>query len=340
MIKEEQRLKSYCKGKIMFGFNKDREYLDCEWMKHSIHFFYDNIRMCCSNVMGVVFYDDYAGTEIDWDKIYKIRKDTVNEINKGHFPKGCEGCCEVGSCLKKEKVKDFKNTITKVYIQNSMSCNAKCIYCAFGNKGTGCRYYVLPHIKTLIKKGILAKNASVYMSGGEITILPEFEDLLFTLLEYVTTPVEIFTSGIKYCKSIEQAFVKDKCSLLISIDSSCAETYKKIKQVDCFDTVINNLRNYISVSENAKRRITLKYIIVDDINDNETELLNFVKLVKSLGIENIRMDFDFVKYRYEKGVKIPDKYYELFDLFNKEAEKEGLNVRKYEQIENILAKKL
>ena len=39
-------------------FNK-KKYLDCEWLKHSIHFFYYEIRACCSNVPGPIFYESY-----------------------------------------------------------------------------------------------------------------------------------------------------------------------------------------------------------------------------------------------------------------------------------------
>ena len=79
--------------------------------------------------------------------------------------------------------------------------------------------------------------------------------------------VEILTSGIKYCKSIEDAFVNDKLKMVVSIDSGTKETYLKIKGVDCFDKVIENLRKYVLASDFAKENITLKYIIVDKEND-------------------------------------------------------------------------
>ncbi len=319
----------------MWFFNK-KEYLDCEWMKHSVHFFYDNIRMCCSNAPGVMFYKDYSGEPVNWDDVYEIRKKTVEEINKGNFPKECTGCCEVHTSMKNSKVSSFNNIVKRVYIQNFMSCNAKCTYCTFENMARGYKYKVLPHIQTLIEKGILAKDANIYMSGGEITISPEFEELLSTLSDYIEIPIEIFTSGIKYCKSIEDAFVKGKLTMLLSLDSSTPETYKKIKQVDCFNQVVDNLKKYIAVAPSAAENITLKYILIDGANDNKTELEGFIKLLKEIGIKNTRLDLDFNKYKLNGSLKVPKHYYELYDYFNKECKINGLNVKTDNQIVYIL----
>ena len=323
---------------MIIDFFKKKEYLDCEWMKHSIHFFYDNIRMCCSNAPGIMFYDNYSGETVDWDKVYKIRKNAVENINKGIFPKECSGCCEVHTSLKNCKVKPFNNVIKRVYIQNFMSCNAKCNYCTFENMARGFRYKVLPHIKYLIDNGILAKDANIYMSGGEITISPEFEELLSTLSNYIEIPIEIFSSGIKYCESIENAFKMNKLTMLISLDSSTPETYKKIKQVDCFNQVVDNLKKYITAAPCAKENITLKYILIDGANDNETELKGFIELLKELGIKNTRLDLDFNKYSLNGTNRVPRHYYDLYKFFNKECQNSGLNVKTYNQIVDILEK--
>ena len=321
---------------------KKKKYLDCNCMKHSIHFFYDEIRACCSNIPGPVFYPKYNGENVDWDYVYQKRNNLVNQINsffsKDSYPKCCEGCCEKDSNLKEKKVAKFENTIDKMYFHNHMSCNAKCTYCTYAYIERGYKYKVLPLVQSLIEKEILSRNALVYMSGGEITISPEFEELLSTLLNYLYSKIEILTSGIRYCNSIEQAFVQDKCKLVISLDSACRETYMKIKQVDCFDKIIENIENYIRVSENAKTNITMKYIIVDGVNDNSVEISNFVRLVKRLGIKDIRLDFDYEKYKFTKDIKVPEYYFDLYKIFNNLATELDLNIQKCEQIEAILNK--
>ncbi len=327
-------------------FLKKDKYLDCHLLKHSIHFFYDEIRACCANVKGPVFYSDYnkmKNIDLDWKYIYKERKKYANEINsifsKEPYPKCCKGCSEIISSCKNIPLKNFPNVVDRIYIQNYMSCNAKCTYCAFGYVERGLKYEVLPIINSMIKNNVLSKNTLVYMSGGEITISPEFEDLFSTLINYLFSQIEIFTSGIKYSKSIEDAFKKNRCRLLISLDSSTPETYKKIKQVDCFDKIVDNIKNYISASGyNAKNNITMKYILVDGVNDNIHELANFINLVKELGIVNIRLDVDCVKYKFEDKEIVPEYYFDLYKEFNKLASEANLKVQTYAQVDAILNK--
>ncbi len=328
---------------FLINRNKNKKYLDCELLRNSIHFFYDYIGVCCTNVYGPAFYKNYKGGKINWNYIYNTRKKYIKKINsvftKEGYPKCCKGCFVMDNSMKDSPIdENFANEIRKVYFHHNQSCNAKCIYCTYQTVEKGCRYKVVPIIKSMIENKILSKYANIYMSGGEITISPEFDELLFLLLDYIENIVEIFSSCIKYSKSIEQAFVQNKCRMFVSLDSSCRETYLKLKQVDCFDKVVDNLKNYIKASDNAKENIILKYIIVDDVNDNETELVNFIHLVKDIGVKNIRMDFDLEKYKYERDKKIPRKYYDLYKIFDKEAEKEGLTILRYEQVEGILDK--
>ncbi len=322
---------------------KKEKYLDCYNIKHSIHFFYDNIRACCSNVPGPVFYENYDGRDINWDYVYKKRKEWIKEINSFRNKKTClevcKNCFELPSMYSKSKVSDFPNIINKVFIQNNMSCNAKCVYCSFGYINNSFKYRVLPVINSMIGNQILSKKARVYMSGGEITISPEFETMFSTLAKYLDTKVEILTSGIKYSESIKQAFIEDKCILVISLDSADKETFKQIKQVDCFNSVINNIKTYIAASDFARDNITLKYILVDGINDNKEKISKFVHLVKDLGVNNIRMDVDFVKYKYSKSINVPEYYFELYEHFNSIAAESGLNIQTNDQAKAIIAKK-
>ena len=130
-------------------FKKDK-YLDCHFMKHSIHFFYDMIKTCCTNINGPILYDNYNGEKIDWDYVYKFRKKMAKEINsifnKDTIPKICEGCYEINNHLSDKKIKPFENKIDRIYFHNVMSCNAKCNYCVYSHIEKGYRYNVVPFV--------------------------------------------------------------------------------------------------------------------------------------------------------------------------------------------------
>ena len=325
-------------------FCSHKKYLNCPDLKHGIHFFHDKLRFCCTNVFGPIIYNDYNGEDVDWNKVYKLRKAYINKINspfiKGEIPSECTNCYDAHNFLSSKHVKDFPNRIDKVYIHSNMACNAKCSYCSYRHENKTKSYNVYPQIKKLIASGILSKTANICMSGGEITISENFDDLLNDLSEYLEgNSIDILTSGIKYCKSIEDALAKDKCSICISLDSACPETYFKIKNVDCFNNIVNNLKRYTINSDIAKSLITLKYIIVDGINDNKNEIYNFLALTHSLGIKKVKLDFDNVKYSYGEISQIPEYYKELLEYFHNTAKELNL-ILHYGDTTNAILKEL
>ena len=149
--------------------------------------------------------------------------------------------------------------------------------------------------------------------------------------------MQLATSGIKYSTAIDEAFKNNRLEMLLSLDSGSRETYKKIKNVDMFDTVIENLKKYTSACEFAKENIILKYIILDGINDNKEELGKFFDIVQKLGVRNVRLDINSRVYCLGRGKKVPALYSELYEFFNSKAKELDLRVLSYEQIEMMLA---
>lgn len=312
-------------------------------IKHSLHFFYDEVRTCCSNVSGPVIYFDYSGEKIDWNEVFKFRNGIVGIINNDDLSEdvtysqiGCKDCFEFEKYAQFEKISPFENKINRIYFQNNMSCNAKCSYCTFQNVERGYRYKLLPIVNSLIENDLLSENPYIFMSGGEMTIYPEFEELLTIFSNYKKSFIELVTSGIKFSSAIQNAFVQNKLTMLLSLDSGTRETYQKIKKVDCFDDVVNNLKIYTDATDNAKNNIILKFILVDCVNDNIQEINKFFDVVLSLGVKNVRLDVDFEKYHIATNHPVPKHYHQLFDYFNSFAQKNNLSVKSYGQTEEIL----
>ena len=327
----------------MFGFKK-KKYLDCPHLKHTLHLFYGEIRACCSNVKGPVFYADYDGrTPVSADYIYKKRKEYIKKINSPFYPDAmpfeCRGCYLAEGFMSEKKAEPFENKIKTVFIQNNMSCNAKCTYCTFKNEKRGYTYTAAPVIKALFENNALDKKAQMILSGGEITITPDFEELIDFIIKNLDSQIFISTSGIKYSKSIENAFIMIKCWQTISLDSGTEETYKKIKQTDCFYKVINNLKQYRDSSENAGKCTILKYILLEGVNDNKQEIDTFFNIVKKLRIKNVRIDINYEVYSFNNDNIVPDYQRELINYFNKTAAEFGITAMTNEQTEAILNKK-
>ena len=103
-------------------------------------------------------------------------------------------------------------------------------------------------------------------------------------------------------------------------------------------SVINNIKTYINAAASAKDNIILKYIIVDNLNDNNNEVEDFLKLANNLGIKTVRIDIDYEKYKLSKNCKVPEHYFDLINHFNSLASELGLVVEHCNQVDVILEK--
>ena len=87
---------------------------------------------------------------------------------------------------------------------------------------------------------------------------------------------------------------------------------KKIKRVDTYDRVIENLHKYKDKGCN----IFLKYILIPEYNDNLKEICEFLKVVEDLDVKHVTLSqnlsgfIDGVKHNDD-----PDMPEEMFCLF-------------------------
>ena len=164
----------------------------------------------------------------------------------------------------------------------------------------------------MIDKGILSKKATITFGGGEPTILKEFEDLVYLLLDYDVYNIRIHSDGIKYSPAIEKGLKLGKITLITSVDSSTPEIYEKVKQVPCFDKVWANLKKYASTKNGL---IRTKYVLIPGLNDNLTEVKNWLQKTYEAGITNIAFDIEDNWFKEHRN-NIPQYIYVIFDFIN------------------------
>ncbi len=289
------------------------KYTSCIHLEHGITFFSNSVQICCisshpggGNIMQI---SDYHGEIIDWNKIFENRAQMRDGIKNGIIPEKCSGCYYL-----KEQEWNSENYIDEVLIGHFTHCNCNCIYCYtekdkkfFNNNKT---YNIYPVIKDMIEKGVLSKNATVTFGGGEPTILQEFEELVYLLLDYDVYNIRIHSDGIKYSPAIEKGLKLGKITLITSIDSGSKEVYERIKQVPCYDKVWNNMAKY---SKTKNGLIRTKYVLIPGINDSLSEVKNFLKKTYESGIRNIAFDIEDTWFK-ENRENIPQYIYVICDF--------------------------
>ncbi len=229
----------------------------------------------------------FDGTKIDWNKFFEERSKDISAIQSGCERLECKNCQQIKNI-------DFYDDkkIRYVLLSPWQICNSNCVYC-LGHAETISpkalnyfQYYeeyeepydMLSIIKDMILNNVLADDAVIDFAGGEPTLYPKFDDLVYFFIDNGFKNIIIHTNNIKYSKAIELGIKENAVSLIISIDAGTKKCHEKVKGVKSFDKVWHNFKKYSkSRKKNYTKRLCTKYVIVPGINDSEKELEEFIK---------------------------------------------------------------
>ena len=328
----------------MFIYNEKYEskregyYYSCPWLEHGIAFFPKKLAFCChcGHTSGghTLIRNNYNGQQIDWQRFNKIKQMFRNFHKKGKINETCIGC----SYLEYKKW-DNEDYISNMYISHWTHCNSKCIYCyeyqnpeEFKNSN----YKVLPILKSMHETGNLRQGGMIYFGGGEPTILNEFEDLIYYLLDNFYWGIRVHSSGIKYSNAMARAIEEVRGYMIISVDAGSKEIYKKIKQVDCYEKVIDNLRKYaLKTSYKGRYLVSGKYIIIPGINDTKEELEKWIQTNYNMGLWTTSLDLEESWYLKHQD-NIPKYILDLINYVRKRSKQLNTNFEAYERLGSML----
>ncbi len=310
----------------------NEKYLSCTWAHSGLEFKPDSIRSCCffclynKNEKEITLVENYIGEIIDWDELFS-KKNKIKLKNKNeNYLAECKKCSNL-------KIKEWndRNYIDTILFNQWTQCNSNCIYCKTKNDKNYQKiltYKIAPVLKEMIQKKILINTPDSFVDfgGGEVTLLDEFDEIINILINFGINEIIINSSGIDYSKTIAKILTLGKTILTISIDSASRETYEKIKQVDKFSNVIENIKKYYNaLPEDKKNNLSLKYIIIPGINDNIKEIDLFFSLLSNIGIKSIILTIES-HYLTKNNNFIPPTIEFLYKYFSKKANKNQINI--------------
>ena len=149
-------------------------------------------------------------------------------------------------------------------------------------------------------KGILRKDCEFHIGGGEFTIYPECEAIIKEfILSGFSKRLAVASNGIKFSKALFEAMSIDKGVIIISLDCGTKNLFKKIKQVDKFNDVLNNIAKYCK-NPSSKQNTFLKYIVIPSLNDDKEEFKKFIDIAKKYQVQGIKLDIEGHYARYHK----------------------------------------
>ena len=267
----------YLRGKRVRG---------CGLIGNSVNFTRNSISHCCGfdNKEDVTRICDFDGGPFPFDvyiKSYKkfIFQNILRQCN-------CAGCKYLSYIYPPYEFEFFKS----LSLNHFWGCNLKCNFCREKNRvGEGNVYNILPVFQELYDKGYMREETVVSWGGGELTLYKYVDEALLFCLER-NIPQEIHTSGVLFSELIAQSLKDERSFLRISIDSGTPQTYMKVKGVDCFYKVWENVKRY-----RKHGKVIVKYVILMD-NSDINDLLGFVQKCKEVDINSIEIVPEFVSY--------------------------------------------
>ncbi len=261
----------------------------------------------------------------------KERKQVIENVKKGILPDNCKGCVEL-----KKALWNSDGKINNIYINHWDHCNCGCVYCVVGpqaqyletEKKPSRFYAVLPHLKELYRHNMISPKLHFEMIGGDLTVLDEADDIINLCLDNGVERMSFHSSCIYYSQGIERAFKEaPTVDMDFSLDCGDRELYKRIKRIDAYDNVIENLKRYLASSPKAADYLIAKYIIIDGLNDSVEELEKWLQVIHGLGIKKAKVDVNFKRFFPEfkhPDPKVPQHYYDMYEHYYSRIKELGI----------------
>ena len=317
---------------------KEGFYYSCPWIEHGLVFFPSKLTMCCfcgsDTNNHTLVQDNFDGSNLNLERIFKIKDKFRYFHKKGKIHTNCMNCPSL-----KLDAWDERNYIDSLYISHWSQCNSKCMYCYsnihpedFSKKS----YKVFDIIKKMCDTGILKRNSKVLFGGGEPALLDEFENLISFFIDNGFQNIRVHSSGIKYISCLERGLSENRIHLVISVDSGSKEVYKKIKNVDCYDIVRQNIKQYAKFKTSSGiANVSAKYIVIPGVNDYISEIDNWLIANKEDGLSYTILDIEENWYNENKN-NIPKYIFDLLKYTKQRSFELGTYFELYERIEKLL----
>lgn len=269
----------------------------CSYIEHGMVLDHCNRIRFCNNFNPrhggrPVIYENYHGEKIDWADFFRIKRELRQKYREGSCPDMCRDCVNTA-----HKNWDDDDYIDYLLLTPWVPCNSNCIYCSaprdkYVLENTKV-YKVLPLVKDMIKNNVLKKSGTIDFAGGEPTIYREFEALLNEFVKNDFEKIIIHTNAIKKSNSIIKALKKGCARVLVSVDAGSKEIHRKVKQVNSYESVWKNLKEYAKQQPQGADFVKAKYIIVPGLNDSKEEITLWLEKCKSINIKSVVLNLDF-----------------------------------------------
>lgn len=209
----------------------------------------------------------------------------------------------------------------QVQVVPSNACNQRCSFCAYRMKGYSSNENfveknslsydkIIECLDNFVEMGIKAVQ---YTGGGEPLVHKKSYEYLEATLNR-NLDMSIVTNGMALTDKMCD-LLGDACWTRISVDSGSPKMYSYLRNTDeeIFFSVLQNLKNLVKYKR--KNVIGVGFVVE---KDNYREILAFTKIMKDIGVDNVRIGGIFTPLGYD--------YYDGFEEEAKETAMEAASL--------------
>jgi len=202
-----------------------------------------------------------------------------------------------------------------IRIKPTNVCNHNCWYCAYksdnlqlGQDMVERDYIPLDKMLEIIDDiKSMGVKAITFSGGGEPFTYRYFTETIKKLIEY-NIPFASLTNGSKLKGDIAELFAHNATWLRISIDGWDDESYAKARDVKVgeFTKIITNMKDFVSIP-NRVCNLGVSFIVD---NTNYTKIYQFSQLMKTIGVDSIKISPCVVENDGRENNKYHQKFYD------------------------------
>lgn len=265
----------------------------------------DGAYYCCCMEDMPTFPHDQKDPEKGVETLERVRNNLIN--GDVSLPEKCLTC--------------FHNAYCTIYASRKLNsfnfsflgwCNYKCDYCSAhqpDRKNYNEKFYLEEYLTALEKRDMVNDIFSVLFATGEPT-LNEKRFSLYRHCEEKEYYLDVFSNCSVFDKALFDVAQRNPVIIRKSFDAGTPETYAKIKGVDCFTKMLDNVRHYLQAPYLA---LNPKYLFVPGVNDNETDIKNFVQICADLKVDFVTPVFSFLDDEFTDSVHAKKMFKLLVD---------------------------
>lgn len=310
-------------------------FLSCQHLQRGLVFYPGKVHACCANpVTGKTpVISEFRGGDLSIEAILAGRNRIVERHKAGDIVDECQQCPRLmEEDWESDDPRFGRYPIDEVTIAHFTTCNIRCNYCytVRNEEDATAPLSKVPRLlgtfEKLVESRHLAPYAIVRFSGGEPTLLPEFEPLLTLLSDYGVRSI-VYTNATRRSEAIINALKRDRVELILGIDAATSEVYRAIKKMNYNEQVWENVAAYCAAqSSNASNKIWAKFIFTIE-NYKESEL--FVARAIDAGVKHIYYDFDSsrtITSERSREASLPEEITEYLARLQHKAVNNGIEV--------------